>query len=170
MSIGEKLNKQQRTFCRIYVEKYMCDKKKATAAAREAGYTDGKGLRNTAYRLIQRDDVKAYISELTDTNQTYQHHLATEKQIEIDINQEYIESIAFLARVRKGEEKDTFGLEPSVRDKTAAAKELIRIKERKDAIDAKVADPSSPLANTGPFMIVPCYGAPEDEYNGSDEG
>lgn len=168
MSAGDKLNKQQKLFAEIYVSKYMCDKSKASAAARDAGYTDGKGLRNTAYRLIQRDDINAYIKELTATNASYQEHEAQEKQKQIDINKLYLNSISYLAGVLSGDEKDTFGLDPSVRDKTTAAKELIRIKERQDAIEAKSASPQNPLAgSSGPFMIVPCYGMPEDNDNGS---
>lgn len=170
MSAGDKLNKKQKLFAEIYVSKYMCDKSKSSAAAREAGYTDGEGIRVTANRLIQNANVSAYIKELTATNVAYQEHEAAEKQKPIDINKLYLNSISYLAGVLSGDEKDTFGLDPSVRDKTTAAKELIRIKERQDAIEAKSASPQNPLAgSSGPFMIVPCYGVPEDNDNGSSE-
>ena len=168
MSAGDKLKKEHKLFAEIYVSKYMCDESKASAAARDAGYKDGKGLRKTAHRLTHNANIAAYIKELTATDAAYQEHEAAEKQKPIDINKLYLNSISYLAGVLSGDEKDTFGLDPSVRDKTTAAKELIRIKERQDAIEAKSASPQNPLAgSSGPFMIVPCYGVPEDNDNGS---
>ena len=170
MSAGDKLKKEHKLFAEIYVSKYMCDESKASAAARDAGYKDGKGLRKTAYRLTQNANILAYIKELTATDATYQEHQEREKQKPLDINQLYRNSISYLAGVLSGEEKDTFGLDPSVRDKTAAAKELIRIKERQDTLSAKASATENPLAgSTGPFMIVPCYGAPEETNNGDAE-
>lgn len=166
MSAAEELTAKQKAFAEIYVSQFMCNKTKATEAARLAGYKDTKALAAQASRMLKNVKLIAYINELTTTTTSYIEHKEAEQQQQIDINEEYRKSLTFLVRLRNGEEKDQFGLEPMLKDRLTATKELIRIKERMDLLNNNKGD--NGLNNGGGmFRITPVYGAPEDDDNGS---
>ena len=169
MSAVDELTPKQKAFAEIYVSQFMCNKTKATEAARLAGYKDTKALAAQTSRMLKNVKLVAYINELTTTTTSYIKHQEADQQRQIDINEEYRKSLTFLVRLRNGEEKDQFGLEPLLKDRLTATKELIRIKERMDLLNTKANDNNNINNGGGMFLITPVYGTPEETDNGDAE-
>ena len=112
---GQRLSPKEDMFISLYMK--LAD---AAAAARDAGYSIRATIKNPelAYKkkgqeLLTRDYIQDEIayrmqelrsSEIADTN----------------------EILAYLTRVMRGEEKDQFGLDAALAERTSAAKELNR--------------------------------------------
>ena len=104
------LNERQKKFCEYYVA---CGN--AAEAARKAGYST-KSARQKGHKLLTKTDIAQYIRELSASPR--------EKRIS-----EAVETLRFYTRVMRGEEKDAFGLEPSLDDRLKAAASLLRVHE-----------------------------------------
>lgn len=98
---------QKQKFCEAYLEKG-----NATEAAKIAGYSE-----KTAYsqggRLLKDVECKAYIQERLNIAQS--KNIASADEV-----------LQFLTRVMRGEEKDQFGLDASLQDRTKAGVELLK--------------------------------------------
>ena len=98
---------QKQKFCEAYLEKG-----NATEAAKIAGYSE-----KTAYsqggRLLKDVECKAYIQERL--NKAESKNIASADEV-----------MRFLTRVMRGEEKDQFGLDASLQDRTKAGVELLK--------------------------------------------
>jgi phage terminase small subunit len=98
---------QKQKFCEAYLEKG-----NATEAAKIAGYSE-----KTAYsqggRLLKDVECKAYIQERLNIAQS--KNIASADEV-----------LQFLTRVLRGEEKDQFGLDASLQDRTKAGVELLK--------------------------------------------
>ena len=104
------LNERQKKFCEYYVA---CGN--AAEAARKAGYST-KNARQRGSLLLTYKDIAQYIRDLSASPR--------EKRIA-----EAVEALRFYTRVMRGEEKDAFGLEPSLDDRLKAAASLLRVHE-----------------------------------------
>ena len=104
------LNERQKKFCEYYVS---CGN--AAEAARKSGYSM-RTARHQGHRLLTNGHVLQYIRELSASPR--------EKRIA-----EAVEALRFYTRVMRGEEKDAFGLEPSLDDRLKAAASLLRVHE-----------------------------------------
>ncbi len=104
------LNDRQKKFCEYYVS---CGN--AAEAARKAGYS-AHSARHQGFRLLTKEHISQYIRELSSGPR--------EKRIA-----EAVEALQFYTRVMRGEEKDVFGLEPSLMDRIKAAGLLLRVHE-----------------------------------------
>nr|DAO84002.1 MAG TPA: Terminase small subunit [Caudoviricetes sp.] len=100
-----KLTPKQRAFADYYIEIG-----NATEAARRAGYK-GKNLNRIASENLSKLDIKQYIDE----------RLAKIEDERIAKGEEVLQ---YLTRVMRGEEKDQFGLDASLQDRTKAAELL----------------------------------------------
>lgn len=98
---------QKQKFCEAYLEKG-----NATEAAKIAGYSE-----KTAYsqggRLLKDVECKVYIQERLDIARS--KNIASADEV-----------LQFLTRVMRGEEKDQFGLDASLQDRTKAGVELLK--------------------------------------------
>lgn len=112
------MTEKQKTFCIEYVKS-----NNATDAAIKAGYSE-KTARQIAAENLTKPYIKEYIAELMKPKQEER-----EKSI-ADID----EVLSYFTKVMRGDEKDAFGLDASLKDRTDAAKELARRYE-KTAID-----------------------------------
>lgn len=112
------MTEKQKTFCIEYVKSG-----NATDAAIKAGYSE-KTARQIAAENLTKPYIKEYIAELMKPKQEER-----EKSI-ADID----EVLSYFTKVMRGDEKDAFGLDASLKDRTDAAKELARRYE-KTAID-----------------------------------
>lgn len=101
-----KLTLKQKAFADYYIE---CGN--ATEAAKRAGYKQPhvQGSQN-----LEKLSISAYIEERLKILD--EKSIATQKEI-----------LQYLTSVMRGNEKDQFGLDPSLRDRTDAAKELAKI-------------------------------------------
>lgn len=100
-----KLTPKQRAFADYYIETG-----NATEAARRAGYK-GKNINRIASENLSKLDIKQYIDE----------RLAKIEDERIAKGEEVLE---YLTKVMRGEEKDQFGLDASLQDRTKAAELL----------------------------------------------
>ena len=112
---GQRLSPKEDRFIALYIK--LSD---ATEAAKQAGYTVRDGIKNTelAYRkrgveLLSRDYIKDEIAYRLEEFRDAQ--IADAKEV-----------MMYLTSVMRGEEKDQFGLDVSISDRTTAAKELNR--------------------------------------------
>ncbi|WP_346891218.1 terminase small subunit [Clostridium sp. UBA3887] len=101
----DKLTPKQKAFCDYYIETG-----NATEAYIRAGYNK-KGARANSSRLIANDNIKQYIDERL-------------KEIEDKRIAKGEEVLQYLTKVMRGEEKDQFGLDASLQDRTKAAELL----------------------------------------------
>lgn len=99
------LTPRQRAFADYYIETG-----NACEAARRAGYKDARtsGTKNTEVYAI-----KQYIADRM--KPTEEKRIATAEEV-----------LQYLTRVMLGEEKDQFGLDASLQDRTKAAQELLK--------------------------------------------
>ncbi|AQW23482.1 terminase small subunit [Clostridium perfringens] len=102
---NKKLTPKQKAFADYYIETG-----NATEAYIRAGYNK-KGARGNASRLIANDSIKRYIEERL-------------KEIEDERIADGKEVLQYLTKVMRGEEKDQFGLDASLQDRTKAAELL----------------------------------------------
>lgn len=100
--MNKELTEKQKAFCDYYIETL-----NATEAYKRAGYNE-KGARANSARLIAKDSIKQYINQRL-------------KQIESDRIIKPEEIMQYLTRVIKGEEKDQFGLDAPLSERTKAA-------------------------------------------------
>lgn len=100
-----KLTPKQKTFADFYIETG-----NASEAARKAGYK-GKNLNRIASENLSKLVIQVYIKEKMD-------ELSSKRIAKAE------EVLEYLTRVMRGEEKDIFGLEVSIQDRTKAAELL----------------------------------------------
>ena len=103
----DELTPKQKAFADYYIE---CGN--ATEAAKRAGYSE-KYLNTHASKMLQNATISAYIAERT--RKTAEKRIATADEV-----------MVFLTAVMNGEVKDAFGLEASLTDRTAAAREIMK--------------------------------------------
>ncbi|KEZ88702.1 terminase [Clostridium sulfidigenes] len=101
----DKMTPKQKAFVDYYIELG-----NATEAYIRAGYNK-KGARANSSRLIANDSIKQYIDERL-------------KEIEDKRIAKGEEVLQYLTKVMRGEEKDQFGLDASLQDRTKAAELL----------------------------------------------
>lgn len=120
---GLRLSPKEDRFITLYI-KYA----DATQAAKEAGYTVRKERKNVdaqyvsiGKKILSRDYIKDEIAARMEEFRNAQ--IADTKEV-----------LMYLTKVMRGEEKDQFGLDASLAERTSAAKELNRrLKEMEDA-------------------------------------
>ena len=103
--MDKNLTPKQKAFADYYIELG-----NATEAARRAGYK-GKNLNRIASENLSKLDIKQYIEE----------RLSKIEDARISKGEEVLQ---YLTKVMRGEEKDQFGLDPSLQDRTKAAELL----------------------------------------------
>ena len=103
--MDKKLTPKQRAFCDYYIELG-----NATEAAIKAGYNK-KTARQIGSMNLTKVDIKQYIEERL-------------KSIEDERIAKGEEVLQYLTRVMRGEEKDQFGLDASLQDRTKCAELL----------------------------------------------
>ncbi|MDB1956876.1 terminase small subunit [Clostridium tertium] len=101
----KKLTPKQKAFADYYIETG-----NATESARRAGYK-GKNLNRIASENLSKLDIKQYIDERI-------------AKIEDERIAKGEEVLRYLTRVMRGEEKDQFGLDAALQDRTKAAELL----------------------------------------------
>ena len=101
------LTPKQKAFADYYIELG-----NATEAARRAGYSE-KASRQIAVENMSKPSILQYIAERT-------------KPMEDKRIADADEVMRFFTSVMRGEVKDQFGLDPSLKDRTDAAKELAK--------------------------------------------
>lgn len=101
----DRLTPKQKAFADYYIELG-----NATEAYIRAGYNK-KGARANSSRLIANDSIKQYVDERL-------------KEIEDKRIAKGEEVLQYLTKVMRGEEKDQFGLDASLQDRTKAAELL----------------------------------------------
>ena len=126
--MDRKLTPKQRAFADYYIETG-----NATEAYIRAGYNK-KGARANSARLIANDSIKQYIDE----------RLSKIEDARIAKGGEVLQ---YLTKVMRGEEKDQFGLDASLQDRTKAA-ELLG-KRYRLFIDKVEADVNQQVIFTG---------------------
>lgn len=99
------LSEKQKLFC----EEYIIDLN-ATQSAIRAGYAE-RSARTTASRLLTNDNIQIYIEKLMQ-----------DKKDKLIAKQD--EVLEYLTRVMRGEEKDAFGLDANLQDRTKCAELL----------------------------------------------
>ncbi len=120
---GQRLTPKESTFINLYLKTEDCAK-----AAEEAGYSIRDNFKNKASQyykkgqsLLKKDYIQDEIRWRFEKMQAA--NIATAQEV-----------MVYLTSVMRGEEKDQFGIETSIADRTAAAKELNRrFKEIEDA-------------------------------------
>ena len=112
---GQRLSPKEDRFITLYI-KYA----DATQAAKEAGYTVRSTIKNVdaqyvkkGRELLSKDYIRDEISARMDDFRNAQ--IADTQEV-----------LMYLTKVMRGEEKDQFGLEASLAERTSAAKELNR--------------------------------------------
>lgn len=105
IKIEKKLTPKQKAFADYYIETG-----NATESARRAGYK-GKNLNRIASENLSKLDIKQYIDERI-------------AKIEDERIAKGEEVLRYLTRVMRGEEKDQFGLDAALQDRTKAAELL----------------------------------------------
>jgi phage terminase small subunit len=103
--LAQKLTKKERIFADEYVKTT-----NGTQSAITAGYSE-KTARSKASQLLTKVNVRQYIDAVM--NERSKNTIATADEV-----------LEYLTRVVRGEEKDAFGLDVSVADKTKAAELL----------------------------------------------
>ena len=103
--LAQKLTKKERIFADEYVKTT-----NGTQSAITAGYSE-KTARSKASQLLTKVNVRQYIDAVM--NERSKDTIATADEV-----------LEYLTRVVRGEEKDAFGLDVSVADKTKAAELL----------------------------------------------
>ena len=103
--LAKKLTKKERIFADEYVKTT-----NGTQSAITAGYSE-KTARSKASQLLTKVNVRQYIDAVM--NERSKDTIATADEV-----------LEYLTRVVRGEEKDAFGLDVSVADKTKAAELL----------------------------------------------
>ena len=115
------LNQRQLKFCEEYIKT-----DNATKAAIAAGYSE-----KTAYSIgnenLKKPEISAYIQERL--NEAQAKRIASADEV-----------MQFLTRVMRGEEKDQFGLDASLQDRTKAGVELLKRYEAGKDDTKKVLD------------------------------
>lgn len=108
---------------KLFAEYYIVENFNATQAAIRAGYS-----KKTAYsqgsRMLKNVEVNDYIEEMLKTinenrKQELENAIANKEEI-----------LQYYTRVMRGEEKDQFDLDASLKDRTEAAKEIKRSIDR----------------------------------------
>lgn len=110
---GQRLSPKQDRFITLYI-KYSDE----AQAAREAGYTLRPNIKNVdlAYRNLGKKLLKENADEISWRMEQWRL-----KQIA-----DTTEILQYFTKVMRGEEKDQFGLDTTIADRTAAAKELYK--------------------------------------------
>lgn len=129
----------------------------ATEAARRAGY---KGDDNSLAVIGHKNLIKAKIQEYIRI--TYPEGRTAEEKLIADGE----EVMMFLTKVMRGEEKDQFGLDPSLKDRLSAAEKLGKI------YGVGVKKKEDDGGESEDVIVQPFYGCEEDLEeleNGSQE-
>lgn len=101
------MNTRQRAFADLFLKFG-----NAAQAARAAGYSE-KSARSTGARLLTNSDVRTYLAHRAEIGEA-------ERVADV------AETLAFLTAVMRGEVRDQFGLDASLSDRLAAARELLK--------------------------------------------
>ena len=101
------MNDRQKAFADYYIESG-----NLYESAIKAGYSQ-KTAKNARKNIMEKRGVPEYIAERT--KPTNENRIATADEV-----------MMFFTRVMNGEEKDAFGLDPSLQDRLNAAKELAK--------------------------------------------
>lgn len=117
--ITKKLNPKQRKFAEEYAKTA-----NGTQSAIKAGYSK-KTAPETASRLLKHPYVSEYIQTLGESSAK-------------DTIADAEEIMQYFTRVMRGEEKDQFGLEAPLSERTKAAQELAKRKVDVGAVEARV--------------------------------
>lgn len=142
-----KLTDKQKRFCIEYVKSG-----NATQSAIKVGYSK-KNARNIASENLAKPNIKEYINELMKPKQ---------EQEKKDIA-ELEEVLAFFTSVMRGEVKDQFDLDPPLKDRLDAGKEL---KKRYEAVESKSTgnkNESEKIINAVDGMILQMQDLGDDE-------
>ena len=105
MADASKLTKKERIFADEYIKTT-----NATQSAIKAGYAENSAS-VTGSKMLRKPNVRQYIDEVM--NERSKNTIATADEV-----------LQYLSRVMNGEEKDAFGLDVSVADRTKAAELL----------------------------------------------
>ena len=105
MADASKLTKKERIFADEYIKNT-----NATQSAIKAGYAENSAS-VTGSKMLRKPNVRQYIDEVM--NERSKNTIATADEV-----------LQYLSRVMNGEEKDAFGLDVSVADRTKAAELL----------------------------------------------
>ena len=120
---GQRLSPKEDAFINLYIQH-----EDAAKAAEEAGYSVREQFKNKPAQYLKRGRqllAKDYIQDeiAWRVKQMHSAQIADAEEV-----------LMYLTRVMRGEEKDQFGLDTSISDRTSAAKELNRrLKELEDA-------------------------------------
>lgn len=142
-----KLTDKQKRFCIEYVKSG-----NATQSAIKVGYSK-KNARNIASENLAKPNIKEYINELMKPKQ---------EQEKKDIA-ELEEVLAFFTSVMRGEVKDQFDLDPALKDRLDAGKEL---KKRYEVVESKSTgnkNESEKIINAVDGMILQMQDLGDDE-------
>lgn len=112
---------KQKKFCEYYLQSG-----NAADAARKAGYSE-KRADAIGYENLRKPEISAYIAERT-----------TKHEKELVANAD--EVLRFYSAVMRGTEKDQFGLDASLTDRIAAAKELMKRYSKADDDNGKALE------------------------------
>lgn len=116
-----KLTPKQKKFCEYYLKTG-----NATEACRKAGYT-GNNLNRVATSNLSKVVIKQYLEKrMTEMDNK---RIASADEV-----------LEFLTKVMRGEEKDQFGLETSIADRTKAGELLLKRYRVFDRVDEKMED------------------------------
>lgn len=103
--LAELMSEKQRAFCDYYLESL-----NATEAAKKAGYSE-KTARSTGCENLTKPNIKEYIEIRLAEMEA--HRVADAEEV-----------LQYLTRVMRGEERDSFDMDPSLQDRTKAAELL----------------------------------------------
>lgn len=119
---ASKLNPRQKKFCELYA-KYGIVRKSAI----EAGYAESTAETH-GYAMLENAQIKKYIESLTTSEKKESEKTIADAE----------EIMQYFTRVMRGEEKDQFGLEASLSERTKAAQELAKRKVDIGQVEARV--------------------------------
>lgn len=116
-----KLTPKQKKFCEYYLKTG-----NATEACRKAGYK-GDNLNTVAAQNLAKVSIKQYLEKrMTEMDNK---RIASADEV-----------LEFLTKVMRGEEKDQFGLETSIADRTKAGELLLKRYRVFDRVDEKLEE------------------------------
>lgn len=119
---ASKLNPRQKKFAEEYVKTG-----NITQSAIKAGYSESTA-RATGGKILDSTGVRKYIETLTSKEIKESEKTIADAE----------EIMQYFTRVMRGEEKDQFGLEASLSERTKAAQELAKRKVDVGAVEARV--------------------------------
>lgn len=149
----KRLRNQQKLFVQEYIR--LGGEGHGAEAARKAGYS-ARTARQQATDILSRPYIKAYMSELK------RKAVDKSKEREAQSVADIAEILTFYTAVGRGEVKDQFGLDATIKDRAAAYEKIYKIikDEQQAGANAEQNGGSQTL------IIEPIYGAPEADDDG----